>query len=390
MKIFFDNVLNPLAPTFLVLTFNFGSNIDSRGKKGLVHLVEHCLISSHPFSKNTNFFKWMDTNEINFDAILEKENLFFTFEFKPEKYLLVIDFIKKMFSIKEISKEIFNKEKEIVQGEINQNSLSELNLWRIKQDKIMFNDSPLAYPEIGEIKDIKNIELKDVNLFISDIFSLSNASLVFFNGLTIKERIKSLLSNLKDKKLKIAKKPQQKLNFSLPKEKWVHCPFNFKNKFISINIYVAKTKDPIFDFLSQKFFFYNLQNELFNYLRQEKALIYSLNSIDYFYLTLGGVLRFDLVYNKDFSILKKEIEKFFEVFEFSKKDFSLSQKIILEELEKQPGSFWGILSAKILNYSGRFYKLNDWLLKIKQIDFKDLKNIFKKALDSNLTIVYNG
>lgn len=151
----------------------------------------------------------LESNAISLGVSSGLESLTFDISFLSEKRGIALDLLRELLQSPNFTRSAFNQSQialksEILSKENNFDYIASKNL-----NKLIFKGTPLENASLGEISDIENIKLSDIEGFVSRVLNLENAVILVggdFELESIKKDLVLLLSNLpRGAKIKRAK-----------------------------------------------------------------------------------------------------------------------------------------------------------------------------------------
>lgn len=373
-----------------------GSIHEDSNKKGIYHLLEHLKMKSSINYTRKNFLnKISEFKDKN--AYTTKDHTCYYINSVSKRWKDVIDIIYNMAFSLNVNKDILEKEKKIILQEmlyrnnkIIKNSNND-NIDKYIEISIYDEKNPYSNNIIGSLETINNIKLKDIKelkkLYLNDYLIIIKC-----NNKIYKEVLK--YSNKKFKKplynnLKIIENTNSfnyKLIIKNLNINYYYCTFIFKT-FPGNN-----NNNYLIDFIINSLKIYP-NGELYKLLRIKHSLIYTLDELDNIVYKDNGYLYLSITTNNKENLLKS-IKIIISILNKLKekgygKNIEKYKDIVIKYLKNNENKLFDLKCEKIF-YNNDF-NFNNYLLKLKNITNKIIKDISKKIFNFNtLSLGING
>ena len=355
------------------LFIKVGSCLESDDEKGISHFLEHMLFKGTKKFKNLSYI--LDINGFQYNAMTMKEcTLFYIKSTKIEKIPLIINILYQIVFHSLLDPVRFDNEKTVVMDEILEDQSNINTVLCDMSENLMFNPEYFSIPIdsydytiTGNNEDIERLTLKKVRDFYKKFYTVNNMFMVCTGNIGKDDNIISALETTF-----LQEKPKKLIQL-LPIDKTLSTNRDFilvdgldlddDNSGVVIINYTICGYNNIDRYILNLYSYIltkGISSELFELLRNQNGIVYSIeSSTDIYYKYFG-------LFNISFTTNQNNILKALElIFIFLKKD------ITQEQLDK----------AKILYIEEINFSEEDVVNKGESIGFNILYN--SPVLDSN-------
>jgi len=304
-------------PASLMIALDVGSKDESDEQSGISHFVEHMNFKGTDNFSAKDLTIILEKNGIDVNAATSKYFTQYYGTTLPEKIEKAFEILSQMVFSSSYKQEEINKERKVVFREIDMSMDSPRNVLIERFCKDFNAGTPLEKPVIGSKKSLMKINREEILQCVKNKYVAKN-TVVSVSGYFSKRFIKNLTQkyincNFKGKS-EVEKKGEE--NIIIPVKK-----FSFIKKDVKQTQIILGFPTPnIFEKNNKANFIYSfifggaMSSRLFQKVREEKALVYSINCSndrDIF----GGLnsIYFGTAENNAklaLSLIKKEIDKF--------------------------------------------------------------------------------
>lgn len=241
---------NNNLPIFnLQLVFQNSGYINDKKTAGITNLTAKILNEGTKKNGAINFARDLENNAISIDTSTGFETFVIEISCLKSEYKLALQYLNKLLQDPNLTKETLQKIKtlEISKLQQKENDFDYIASKNLK--KLQYEGTPLEFTSKGEIKHIKNINLKNVQNKLSDILNLDNLIIVVGGDLEFKKFKKDIIETLnfitpqgktKLNKISISKKVQNKITLKDTEQSYIYFSSPFNINYDSKDSYKAK------------------------------------------------------------------------------------------------------------------------------------------------------
>jgi predicted Zn-dependent peptidase len=367
------------------LIFRNSGNIQNGKLYGLSSLSAKLLNEGTKKDGAVKYAAKMEQKAIHLDVSNGNETFVYELSTLKEQFEDGLKLFKQLLNDPNYSKETFAKIVQQTKGVIaqKQNDFDYIATMELK--KLLFKDTPLATPSIGDEKSIEKIRLKNIKNFITNNIVLENAIVVIGGDLSKEEALdasKTILKQLSKNSVKPLKTyyasttPQESVLIKKSEQAYIYFGSHYDASVASKDNYIAKVAHFI---LGSGGFGSRLMEEI----RVKRGLAYSAysrlniaNSISYF----SGYLQTKLESQEEAIKVVKEVVDEFIANGVTQKELDAAKKFIIgsEPLRNET------LSQRLNKTFLEFYKGHEFghsnkeLEMIESLDLATLNSYIKK------------
>ena len=184
----------PIASLQLVFK-NSGSIVDGKSA-GLARLSAKMMNEGTKALGSVKFAEALDSKAIGLSAHTGTETFVFEVNALKEEFAEALGLFKELLTSPNITDESLEKVKTITIGGLTRKENDFDYIANVALKGLLFKDTPLQNPSLGTIESVKNISLKEIELFLKEHMVLSRAIVVVGGDLTLGEVKKQLIDML--------------------------------------------------------------------------------------------------------------------------------------------------------------------------------------------------
>lgn len=158
----------------LSLFFRIGSLYEPKHLKGITHVVEHMFFRKLNLLSQRDLYYKTESIGTTLRGCTSRDYVKFDMNISKKYFKEALDILVELLKPFQWQEKEYLKEREVVKRQIEVKMLS----FYEKIDNMYFNNDEYAYPIMGELKDINNISLLDINYWKNKWFTCNNACLV--------------------------------------------------------------------------------------------------------------------------------------------------------------------------------------------------------------------
>ncbi|HJE02886.1 M16 family metallopeptidase [Aliarcobacter thereius] len=364
--------------------------IKDENKQGLAYLSSKILNEGSSNLKATKFAEKLDENAITLYSSIGFETLILELSSLNEKRDIAINMFQKLIKSPNFSEDALKKVKTLAIGNLKRKENDFDDMASKGLNALLYKNTPLANPASGTVESISNINLKDIENFIKNAFTLNNLTIVAGGDISfeeLKDILTPILTSLnigkieKDKRIDFTSKKDLKIIKKDTEQAYIYFGSSFNAQKREEDNYKAKVASFI---LGGSGFGSRLMEEI----RVKRGLAYSAYAsinINKSYSSFTGYLQTknessdeakELVISLVEEFVKNGVTK--EELEAAKNFLSGSEPLRTETLAQR------LNRAFILDFKGlaQDYPKNE-LEKIQNLKLEDLNNYIKTHTELN-------
>jgi predicted Zn-dependent peptidase len=274
----------PKAPIYTRAFLRSGSSWDPVGKEGMSHLLEHMMLcGSKKFSTKSDLCEYIESVGGMVGAATNPEYLIVNTEVsEKEDFSRVVDIFEAALCEPLMNKEVFEKEKDVVEKEIVKGqSVPKVYDSMIK---FMFKNTRYEYRPFGNVSSVKSITYDEMLQVYEKLLDVSRITFVASGDISIEELVKQL--NILTFFSKNPFVPKNEFIKEKPTNKVEATFFDSKQTSIFIGFYTMPlfSRQELCMEIVGKILTTGRTGRLVNKLRYEKGLVYNVNFLNYKYL----------------------------------------------------------------------------------------------------------
>ncbi|EOD00631.1 M16 family metallopeptidase [Caldisalinibacter kiritimatiensis] len=373
-----------------------GSRRENKLNNGVSHFIEHMLFKGTKNRNAKEIAESIDNIGGQLNAFTSKECTCFYAKVLDNHLPIAIDVLADMLFNSKFEEKEIEKEKSVVLEEINMYEDSPEDLVHDLLSTTIFDGHPLAYPILGHTDNLKNLSREDILRYFKEHYTPKNTVIAIAGNFKANETIKLIEKFFGhwngNKKNHPFEKPPTLYKRVIGKRKLteqLHLCLGMEG--------ISQGDDDLYGLLLlNNIFGGSMSSRLFQRIREDKGLVYSIYSYPSAYKDIGVFtiyvgLNPNQICNVS-KLIKEEINciknKNFSDNEFYKAKEQLKGNYILG-LESTSNRMTSLGKSELL--LGKIYSPKDIIEKIDKINLDDINRIIDKVFDfSKFNIAYVG
>ncbi|MGB9678618.1 MAG: M16 family metallopeptidase [Thermoanaerobacteraceae bacterium] len=361
-----------------------GSIYENKENNGISHFIEHMVFKGSKYRSGKQIAEESDSIGAQINGFTEKDNTCFYIKALNTYQEKAVNILFDMVFNPAFEEDEINKEKNVVIEEILEETDSPEEVAYNNLDRISWGKSSLGLPILGSIETVNNFTKQTLINYYNERFTSDNIVI-------------AIAGNYNDEIFKIMEEYLKKINKSkiseiLYNNEW-HNGFIFLKKEIEqVNVCIGM---PSVNFSFENIYPLSIINNafgggvssrLFQKIREEKGLVYSIYSYPSAYLNGGALSVFfscgvnNLI--ESYDLVLKEIEKI-SMNGFTEKEIDKFKEHVrinvLMDMDSTSSRMMDIGKSELL--LNRIYTLEDVLSYIEKINYNDINQIAKKIFN---------
>ncbi|NLY67374.1 MAG: insulinase family protein [Tissierellia bacterium] len=377
---------------------NVGTKDESENNNGISHFIEHMIFKGTEKRDAKDIAKEIDNLGGQMNAFTSSEYTCYYVRVLDKHLTTAVDILSDMLNNPKFSEEDIANEKRVILEEINMYLDSPEDVVFDMIHEIMFKGTPLSFPVLGTKETVKNLDRKTLIDYYNKYYRPDNMVITVIGNYNEKEII-DILNNYFSRKPSCKNIVRDKSS-SLPSLK--PCILGKQREFEQVNFCLGTegikrdNEEKYSLYIINNFFGGSVSSILFQKIREERGLAYSVYSTPVSFKNAGIFTIYAALSNKEIlnvaRLIKEEIIKFKKNL-IGKSDLlklkeQLKSSYILE-MESTFGRMLEIGSSELL--TGDALTLEEVLNKINKVSLDDIKRVTEKIFDSSkFNIAYVG
>lgn len=377
---------------------NVGTKDESENNNGISHFIEHMIFKGTEKRDAKDIAKEIDNLGGQMNAFTSSEYTCYYVRVLDKHLTTAVDILSDMLNNPKFSEEDIANEKKIILEEINMYLDSPEDVVFDMIHEIMFKGTPLSFPVLGTKETVKNLDRKTLIDYYNKYYRPDNMVITVIGNYNEKEII-DILNNYFSRKPSCKNIVRDKSS-SLPSLK--PCILGKQREFEQVNFCLGTegikrdNEEKYSLYIINNFFGGSVSSILFQKIREERGLAYSVYSTPVSFKNAGIFTIYAALSNKEIlnvaRLIKEEIIKFKKNL-IGKSDLlklkeQLKSSYILE-MESTFDRMLEIGSSELL--TGDALTLEEVLNKINKVSLDDIKRVTEKIFDSSkFNIAYVG
>lgn len=366
MRIIYEHI-NYVRTVSIGIFINVGSRYESKENNGISHFIEHMVFKGTKNKTAKQIAYDIESIGGQINAFTAKEYTCFYARVLDSSIERAFDILSDIIKNPLLNESDIEKEKGVIVEEINTGKDDPEEILYDQLNRLIWKDSKLSFPITGSISSVNKINRKKIISFMEKYYTPSNT-------------VMSIVGNFdEDKLLELSERYFGDWNNS----KYViekNIPFfnhgiKIKNKNIdqvqfclAFETYGQLSTDIYKIILISNILGGGMSSRLFQRVREELGLVYSINSFLSTYKDIGAFVIYAAMNPRNFSIVYQEIVNQIKLL--------LKNKITKEELEVAKKQVKGGIIFGLENTSSRMSNLGKtYLLLEKVFDINELINV---------------
>lgn len=257
-----------------------GSVRENDGNNGVSHFIEHMLFKGTKTKSPKEIAEAIDNVGGQLNAFTGKEQTVYYAKVLDNHLGIAIDVLSDMFLNSLFLEEEIEKEKNVIMEEINMYQDSPEDLTFELLNEIMFKGTPLEYPILGTEKSVINLNKEIILEYFYQNYSPEDIVISIVGKFDEKEVISQLNNtfgrfNVSGKKAPIINNKVYKFTNNI---KGINKNFEQLNLCIGMNGVDSMSQDVHPIFVLNNIFGGSMSSKLFQKLREDKGLVYAIDS----------------------------------------------------------------------------------------------------------------
>jgi len=377
---------------------NVGTKDESENNNGISHFIEHMIFKGTEKRDAKDIAKEIDNLGGQMNAFTSSEYTCYYVRVLDKHLTTAVDILSDMLNNPKFSEEDIANEKRVILEEINMYLDSPEDVVFDMIHEIMFKGTPLSFPVLGTKETVKNLDRKTLIDYYNKYYRPDNMVITVIGNYNEKEII-DILNNYFSRKPSCKNIVRDKSS-SLPSLK--PCILGKQREFEQVNFCLGTegikrdNEEKYSLYIINNFFGGSVSSILFQKIREERGLAYSVYSTPVSFKNAGIFTIYAALSNKEIlnvaRLIKEEIIKFKKNL-IGKSDLlklkeQLKSSYILE-MESTFDRMLEIGSSELL--TGDALTLEEVLNKINKVSLDDIKRVTEKIFDSSkFNIAYVG
>ncbi len=316
-----------------------GSRYEDSENAGISHFLEHMILKATrkwPTQKELSFT--IENNGAIFNGLTNIEDTRYFIKIPNEKVNNGVELILDMVLHPKLTENDFEKEKEVINQEINRlYDNPDDYIWDLI-GKTMWPAHPLGQPIVGSKETIRNLQLKNLRDFFSKFYTPKNMIISAAGNIEHQNFVK-IVGGFFDKKFR---KKEENLNYQVLEEKQIEPQLNLEFKkteqshlIIAVKTFNRNHKDKFVLNLINSILGVGWSARLMLNIRTQKGLSYTIHSSVSYFNDTGCLLINAGVKNEKLKLAIKEIIQELKHL----KDEKVKEKELHQAKEKLKGRF---------------------------------------------------
>jgi len=369
---------------YISIWIKSGSVYENKENNGISHFIEHMVFKGSKYRSGKQIAEESDSIGAQINGFTEKDNTCFYIKALNTYQEKAVNILFDMVFNPAFEEDEINKEKNVVIEEILEETDSPEEVAYNNLDRISWGKSSLGLPILGSIETVNSFTKQTLINYYNERFTSDNIVI-------------AIAGNYNDEIFEIMEEYLKKINKSkiseiLYNNEW-HNGFAFLKKEIEqVNVCIGM---PSVNFSFENIYPLSIINNafgggvssrLFQKIREEKGLVYSIYSYPSAYLN-GGTLSvfFSCGVNnliESYDLVLKEIEKI-SMDGFTEKEIDKFKEHVrinvLMDMDSTSSRMMDIGKSELL--LNRIYTLEDVLSYIEKINYNDINQISRKIFN---------
>jgi len=373
-----------------------GSRKENLENNGISHLIEHMLFKGTKNRSAKEIAESIDNIGGQINAFTSKECTCYYVKVLDNHIDVAIDVLSDMLFNSLFDSDEIIKEKSVIYEEVKMYEDSPEDLVHDLLSQTIFNGNPLSYPILGSRESLEKIKREDILAYYENYYVPSNTVLSIVGNFNFEETIKIIkkyFSKWEPKKRIIEKYDTPVICHNISKKKK-----NIEQLHFCLGTEgIPQGEDDLYALLIlNNIFGGSMSSRLFQDIREDKGLVYSIYSYPSSYKDIG-IFTIYAALNPDFFI--DVIDIIMENINIIKKDY-LTEDEIYKSKEQLKGNYiLGLESTSSRMTSigksellfGKIISPQEIAAKIDRVELKDIIKVVNRIFDKNkYNVAYVG
>ena len=164
-----------------------GSRFETEEEQGLAHFIEHCIFKGTEKRNSLDVLTDLDSVGGELNAYTNKEEMCFHASFRKIHFPIACDLLSDIVINSNFPEEELEKEKEVIQDEINSYQDSPHERIHDEFEAHLFKGHSLGYNILGKPESVRSFTQKDVQQYVDRLFTSDRTVLSFVGDLQFEE-----------------------------------------------------------------------------------------------------------------------------------------------------------------------------------------------------------
>ncbi len=385
------------APHFrsasVVVAIIGGSRLESPGRNGATHLIEHLLFKQTARLSARQIAEWIDDFGGDVNAFTDSESFCLYGTVIRDRALDLLDFLSKLLIEPAFSAADVEIEKEIVRQEILEAQDDTADLVSQAFRSMFWKDDPLGQPVFGTVENLERMTHSLLREHLQDQLK-GRRMIIAVSGVSdesaVEERVHSLFGEFE-----AGERPQFSSRVSKPHVVDVRRPGKQTHLIVGWNWPPIGSPHYLAGLLLSSLLGYGASSRLFRVLREEQALCYDLGvHVDAF--PDSAVCLFTSSFEtKNYTQICESLRKEVELIRshgISDDEFERTRRMLRAQLEMEEdsprGRLWRAVESEIA--LGRYVSADEVLQKLAVLTRPALEDVAKRYLGSEIYAAVGG
>lgn len=365
-----------------------GSRNEDESNNGVSHFIEHMLFKGTENRSAKDIAEEIDGIGGQINAFTSKECTCYYAKVLDEHYELVLDVLADMFFKSKLDSLEIDKERSVIIEEISMYEDSPEDLAHDLLSQTIYSGNTLGLPILGTQKTLENIDKKSMKDYMENYYTPDNTVIAIagnFEEKSLLQAIEKRFANWESQPHRSKQASEIKLNFEEKVKKkeieQVHLCLGFQGTSLdSKNLYPLLVFNNILGG--------SMSSRLFQNIREEKGLAYSIYSYPSIYTDSGFLAIYAGMNPQQYSVVSELIsqelsnlrEKGLTETEFRKSKEQLKGNYILG-LESTSGRMSSMGKSELL--LGKIYSPKEVVDRINRIEIKNVLQVIEDSIGTN-------
>ncbi|RDY24739.1 insulinase family protein [Romboutsia maritimum] len=385
LKIIGEEIQHLKSITLGILV-NAGSRIEDSQISGVSHFIEHMLFKGTKNRTSKEIASEIDNLGGQINAFTSKENTCYYVKLLDEHIDIGIDVLSDMILNSKFDKYDIDKERLVILEELKMYEDSPEDLAYDLLTENIYNNKGIGMNIIGTTKSIDNINRENMFEYFEKYYTPNNAVISISGNFKFEELVEKLNVKFKDWKSK-------EVNLNIEESEFNSCIIT-KNKdteqislAMTLKAIPRENVNEVYALsIINNIFGGSISSRLFQKVREEKGLVYSIYSSQSLYRKCGELGIFASMSKKNlkevYELIKSEIVEI--------KENYLTEKEIQQSKEQLKGSYILDLEStssrmsaigKAMLFNDKVRTTEEILESINNVDIKTIKNVIDKVFN---------
>ncbi len=381
LKVIF--IEKPFAPIYAKIVMAAGS-LWNPSDNGLAHMTEHLLMNGSKNISKENFYGIMESIGGLRNAFTAKDWMSVNTEVAIVEHLpKVREFFTHALESIYVTEEMLQKEKEVIFSELQKARSNPHYDSGEQMRKILAQDTPYSYSNLGKIEGINAISVSEVEKFFETYCVVENMVLVIAGGCTLSD-IENTFSDISFLRGEKAVLPQSPLPVTTPQRFFCELDLPQTDILAGFNGPLPGSRDSYVLGFAMNILHNGMNSHFYRKIRNEKALAYSISNIAFQYNEMKYI-------GTEIGVPQQKVDEATDVLIDTYREL-LVMGISQEELSNKAAA-WGFSAKRVVERSIDWVeKFDDCLFEeIDPVvgDFPDIHNFRQTVTEEEVRTVFD-